>query len=169
MSKLKWFERKFDFHLGPDSFPTLLERLVGTPARLDEKCRSLPPDLLTLRIEGAWTIKQHIGHLSDLEPLWQKRIEDILAGKPEMLAADLENRKTHEANHNDASLNDLLAEFRKLRLQTIAMAGNLGDADLTRSSFHPRLKKPMRIIDLFEFVAEHDDHHLAKISEIMRA
>jgi uncharacterized damage-inducible protein DinB len=167
MKMLKWFDRKFDFCLAPDSFPNLAERLVGTPARLEEKCRSLSPGLLTLSMEGAWTVKQHIGHLSDLEPLWQKRIEDILAGKPEMLAADLENRKTHEANHNEASLDDLQSEFRKLRFQTLAMADKLGDDDLTRSSFHPRLKTPMRIIDLFLFVAEHDDHHLAKISEII--
>jgi predicted short-subunit dehydrogenase-like oxidoreductase (DUF2520 family) len=30
-----------------------------------------------------------------------------------------------------------------------------------RTSLHPRLKRPMRLIDLCFFVAEHDDHHLA--------
>jgi uncharacterized damage-inducible protein DinB len=169
MSLSKWFDRKFDFTGGPDSFPSLLERLSGTPARLEEKCSSLSPDRLTLRLAGSWTIKENIGHLSDLETLWQKRIEDILSGKPEMLAADLENRKTHEANHNAAPVDDLLTAFRKLRLQTINMVEPLGDDELSKSSFHPRLKKPMRIIDLFLFVAEHDDHHLARISEIIRA
>jgi hypothetical protein len=65
-----------------------------TPARLEEKCKPLPADLLTRSLAGSWTIKENIGHLSDLETLWQKRIGDILSGKPEMLAADLENRKT---------------------------------------------------------------------------
>jgi hypothetical protein len=36
------------------------------------------------------------------------------------------------------------------------------------SALHPRLKTPMRIIDLFLFVAEHDDHHLARITELAR-
>jgi len=29
------------------------------------------------------------------------------------------------------------------------------------------MKKSMRTIDLLTFVAEHDDHHLAKITEII--
>jgi len=37
-----------------------------------------------------------------------------------------------------------------------------------KSALHPRLKTPMRTMDLFLFVAEHDDHHLAKISEIIK-
>ena len=33
---------------------------------------------------------------------------------------------------------------------------------------HPRLKKEMRVLDLAFFIAEHDDHHLARISELIR-
>jgi len=42
------------------------------------------------------------------------------------------------------------------------------DELVERSAFHPRLKKPMRIIDLAFFVAEHDDYHLAKITAAKR-
>ncbi len=38
-----------------------------------------------------------------------------------------------------------------------------------RSAHHPRLNRPMRILDLMVFAAEHDDHHLARISELLRA
>ncbi len=31
---------------------------------------------------------------------------------------------------------------------------------------HPRLKQPMSMVDLFFFIAEHDDHHLARIREV---
>jgi hypothetical protein len=34
---------------------------------------------------------------------------------------------------------------------------------------HPRLKQPMRLVDHLYFVAEHDDHHLATIREMMEA
>jgi len=43
---------------------------------------------------------------------------------------------------------------------------DLKEEDVFKSALHPRLKIPMRTIDLFIFVAEHDDHHLAKIIEI---
>ena len=32
----------------------------------------------------------------------------------------------------------------------------------------PRLRTPMRLIDLGFFVAEHDDHHLARITELLK-
>jgi hypothetical protein len=34
---------------------------------------------------------------------------------------------------------------------------------------HPRLKQPMRLVDHLFFVAEHDDHHLALIRELLDA
>jgi hypothetical protein len=34
---------------------------------------------------------------------------------------------------------------------------------------HPRLKQPMRLVDHLYFVAEHDDHHLARIWEMIEA
>jgi hypothetical protein len=36
-----------------------------------------------------------------------------------------------------------------------------------RSMLHPRLKKPMRLVDHLHFAAEHDDHHLAKIWDLI--
>jgi hypothetical protein len=37
-----------------------------------------------------------------------------------------------------------------------------------RTAHHPRLDRPMRVMDLAVFVAEHDDHHLARITELRR-
>ena len=36
-----------------------------------------------------------------------------------------------------------------------------------RTSLHMRLKQSMRLVDHLYFVAEHDDHHLAKIGELI--
>lgn len=43
----------------------------------------------------------------------------------------------------------------------------LTDEQLTYSALHPRLKTPMRVIDLAYFVAEHDDHHLSRVRELL--
>jgi hypothetical protein len=32
---------------------------------------------------------------------------------------------------------------------------------------HPRLKQPMRLVDHLYFVVEHDDHHVARIWEMI--
>src|SRR5437868_1098992 len=121
MKQVKWFERIFDFNTEENNFPSIIERLAGTPLRLEEKCRTIPGDLLAISINNTWTIKQNIGHLADLEPLWQGRIEDIVNDSPELRPADLQNKKTEEANHNETPIDDLLETFRRLRSQTLTM------------------------------------------------
>ena len=86
------------------ALPNILERLRGSPARLEERVRSLPPATLTARHQDTWSIQENIGHLRDLEPLWIRRAEQVLAGETELAVADLTNRGTDEANHNAAPL-----------------------------------------------------------------
>jgi len=105
--------------------------------------------------------------LLDLEPLWMARVDDYLAGAAELTTADLSNRKTDEAQHNQGRIEDILAEFRNARVQPVDRVGGLDAALFARSIPHPRLKKPMRLVDHLYFVAEHDDHHLARISELL--
>ena len=168
MGQVEWFSRKFDFSSEQNIFPSIIERLAGTPVRLEEKLRSLPQEALSVRIKDAWTIKENAGHLSDLEPLWQGRLDDILTGKKDLRPTDLQNTKTSSANHDAVPTEELLGRFRTMRTETIKMLERLDDRQIFSSALHPRLKTPMRTMDLFLFVAEHDDHHLARITELAR-
>jgi uncharacterized damage-inducible protein DinB len=168
MQQVKWFDRSFNFNNDQNIFPSLIERLMGTPARLEEKLITIPPDLLISRINNTWSIKENIGHLIDLEPLWQGRFEDIKNGEPELRPTDLSNRKTDLENHNSKPIDDLLKRFRTIRNQTLFMLQDIDEQTILKSALHPRLKTPMRTMDLFLFVAEHDDHHLARITEISK-
>ena len=118
--------------------------------------------------ENKWSAKEHIGHLIDLETLWQGRLEDILNGEEFLRTTDLENKKTDEANHNKESIKSLLDSFRKIREKTISDLEKLTETQILKTALHPRLKTPMRAIDLFLFVAEHDDHHLVSVQEILK-
>jgi uncharacterized damage-inducible protein DinB len=158
-----WFERKFEFNFSAELFPTLCVRLLGTPPRLEEMLRSRPRDLLIARREEKWSIQEQVGHLLDLESLWSARLADFLEGKPQLSVADLQNRKTHEANHNARPLNDILEEFRTARTAFADRLDALDHTGIAHTLSHPRLQQPMRLVDHLYFVAEHDDHHLAKI------
>lgn len=168
MQQTNWFSREFNFASEQNIFPSIIERLSGTPARLEEKAASITEAILSQRVNGTWTIKENIGHLIDLEPLWQDRLEDILEGREELRPTDLQNRKTHEAGHNEVSLEILLQRFREIRTKTISLLHPLSEEQVFQSALHPRLKTPMRTMDLFLFVAEHDDHHLARITELTK-
>jgi len=164
-----WFERKFDFSFPVEQYPVVCVRLRGTPVRLEEMVRGVPRDVLLEKPDGKWSAQEHAGHLLDLEPLWLARVEDFLRDGDTLTVADLSNRKTHEAHHNTRELTGILAQFREARLRLMDRAATFEPALFARARLHPRLKQPMRLVDHLYFVAEHDDHHLAKIWELTHA
>ncbi len=104
----------------------------------------------------------------DLDPLWLARVGDYVAGSAQLTAADLQNRKTDEANYNARPLEKILAEFRAARAKLLKRVDEVRCLRYLRESIpHPRLKTPMRLVDHLYFVAEHDDHHLARIWELI--
>ena len=169
MKPVNWFERKFDFSGEQNIMPGLIERLEGTPVRIREKLRKIDPSIYKLQRDNKWSILEHIGHLGDLEPLWQARLDDILSDKKELRPTDLQNTQTTMAGHNEKDVSFLIERFEQLRYATIASIKLLTEEEIFRSALHPRLKTPMRTMDHFLFVAEHDDHHLVKITEIAKS
>src|SRR6516225_332544 len=80
----RWFDRRFELGLPPEAIPEIIERLRGTPARLEERLPEVPPDVLIERYEGKWSIQENAVHLFDIEPLWEGRLDDLLAGSREL-------------------------------------------------------------------------------------
>jgi uncharacterized damage-inducible protein DinB len=141
--------------------------LRGTPARLEDTLRGHPREILIAKAQGKWSAQEHAGHLLDLEPLWLARLEDYLAGSSQLTEADLSNRKTDEANHNARPPDEILTGFRTAREGLLDRVGEVDQSLFGASIPHPRLKVPMRLVDHLYFVAEHDDHHLAHIWELV--
>jgi uncharacterized damage-inducible protein DinB len=147
--------------------PNLRARLRGTPARLEEALRGRAHEILIRKEQGKWSAQEHAGHLLDLEALWLARVEDYLAGSEQLTVADLRNRKTDEANHNSRPLEQILTEFRAARGGLLKGLEDVDASLFARAITHPRLKTPMRLVDHLYFVAEHDDHHLARMWELV--
>jgi uncharacterized damage-inducible protein DinB len=163
-----WFDRKFEFTFPVEQYPNLCVRLRGTPVRLEETLRGVSRDVLVVKPGDKWSTQEHVGHLLDLESLWMARVDDFIKGADTLTVADLTNRKTHEANHNARPLAEILAEFRRARLRFVDRLEKFEPDLFARSMLHPRLKQSMRLVDHLYFVAEHDDHHMATIWEIIR-
>lgn len=164
-----WFERKFELSFPLELFPNVCMRLRGTPARIEEALRGRSREVLISKPQEKWSAQEHAGHMADLEPLWLARVDDYVAGTTQLTVADLKNRKTHEANHNARPLEQILVEFRSARERLLRRLDILDTSTFARSIAHPRLKTPMRLVDHLFFVAEHDDHHLARMWELINA
>lgn len=165
MEITKWFDRKFDFHFGMEAFPGLLQRLEKSADKVREIIREIPEQELNYKPGGKWSIKEHIGHLWILEPLWQKRFSEIKENKTEMSPADLNNTATDEALFNQYAIEKIVNGFERERKDTVHLLKRFSGKDFQYSLYHPRLKQLMRIIDLMYFVAEHDEHHFINSAE----
>jgi hypothetical protein len=162
---LPWLEYRWTFDFPTGMFRAVLERLRGTPARLEELVRGASPAAMARRAGGKWSAQNGAGHLWVVDALWQIRLREFLAGAATLTAADMGNRATEASAYDEQPLPAILAGFRAARAETVAMLDPLTLADAGRVARHPRLDREIRLVDLCFFAAEHDDHHLAVIRE----
>jgi len=166
MNNGKWFDRSFDLSFGAERYGAIYDQLAGAPARLRQAVVGVREELLVDKPGGKWSIKEQAGHLFIMEPLWRVRFQDILEQKPVLTVADLNNAATSEAGFNGFPIGELLERFVAARGETMRLLDRIDALDMQRTSLHPRLKQPMRVMDLAYFVAEHDDHHIEIVKEL---
>jgi hypothetical protein len=164
----RWVERVFRLDFPVERYAELIERLARTPARLKALTDSLADRELVTRHEGKWSIQENVGHLLDLEVLFMGRLDDYEIGLEELRPADMSNRATDAAGHNDRDIGELLAEFEQTRARLVKRLAKLSPDAFSRSAFHRRLDVQMRLVDMCYFQAEHDDHHIAKIERLCK-
>jgi uncharacterized damage-inducible protein DinB len=168
IEQIKWFDRAFTFDQPLGVLPCILERLRGASVRALEISTSYPTDLLRHRSSGHWSMQEHLGHLFVLDELHNSRIDDYIGGASMLRPADLKNRKTTEANFNAQDIASIVSDFREARERFVTRLESVDESVLSRSAIHPRIKIPMRLLDMAIFVAEHDDHHFAMMRGLAR-
>jgi uncharacterized damage-inducible protein DinB len=163
MKKLEWFQRQFNFGIQPGMLPFILERLEGTIVRIEAKVKNIPEEILSARINDKWSIKQNLAHLAEVDEIAIKRIDEIRKGISPMSPAVFEPAK----DYNAQPVREVIDYFIANRTDNLNLFRNLRDDDAEKYSEHPRLKVKMNPVDLAYFHAEHDDHHLVRITEIL--
>jgi hypothetical protein len=159
---MKWFERTFTFGLPTGMLPFCLERLEGTLPRIEQKVRGVSNQVLSHQPGGRWSVKQTIGHLSEVDEIALKRIGEMVNGIEVMSPAVFEPKQ----DYNAMEIDQVIALFAGARRKNLDRYRSLTAQELMRSSLHPRLKVMMTPVDLAWFDAEHDDHHLVGISDL---
>jgi uncharacterized damage-inducible protein DinB len=167
--RIPWMQRTFRFDFPWELFPEQLERVRGTPVRAAALVAGLPQAVLAQRVGERWSIQENIGHLADLdEELFLHRIGEYEQGVTTLKAADMSNATTNNARHNERAIADVLERFVAARRRTVQKLELLPRELFGRAALHPRLKTPMRLVDLVFFNAEHDDYHMAHITQLKR-
>ena len=162
MNEVPWFERKLSFGYPKELLPYFLERIEGTIIRIEKKVSKLDDATLSTKLNEKWSIKENIGHLAEVDEIANRRIGEMIAGVAVLSPAVFEPK-----DYNPWPIEKVVDFFRASREANLKTYRGIAQNDLLKSSLHPRLKVQMTPVDLAWFDAEHDDHHLVKINEII--
>ena len=113
--------------------------------------------------EGKWTIRQIIGHLIDGERVFGYRVLCIARGETQNLPSFDENEYMVNAPYENVELEDLLSEFRLVRLSTIAMLRTLDETAWTRMGMANGA--PVSVRALAYIMVGHTRHHMGVLRE----
>ena len=164
MKRFEWFDRQFTFGLPKEMLPFYLERLEGTIARIEQKVKGVDDKILSENLNGKWSIKQNIGHLAEVDQVGFKRIDEMTSGLAVLSPAVFEPQ-----DYNPWPIEKVFGFFIQTRRANLDKYKKLSEEQVMKSSLHPRLKVQLTPVDLAWFDAEHDDHHLVKINDILEA
>jgi DinB family protein len=126
---------------------------VLDPLSEEEACYRFGPN--------EWSIKEMIGHVSDVERVFSYRLLRISRNDPTPLPGFEQNDYVRESNFDDCELADLLQEFELLRRANILAIHRMTDEMIERRGTASGAAVSAR--GLIYMMAGHVEHHLASL------
>jgi rubrerythrin len=151
-------------HLGQLPPSEILAILQGGPERVAAAFASLDEtQLRTKPSPEEWSPKEIVGHLLEVERLFVRRVQAVLASEPPaMLDSPVPPWKLHiGVGYEDMPALELLVRFRKTREDTVALVAELQPADWGRTGTVGGTA--VTVVDLGTWLANHDRGHLAQL------
>ena len=140
--------------------PVLRSQIDALDLLLDQ----VTPERETYRYaEGKWSIREVIGHLIDGERVFGYRALCIARGENQNLPGFDEKEYMLSAPYNRVDLEDLMSEFRLVRLSNIAMLRNLDEEAWSRMG--TANDAPVSVRALAFIMGGHIRHHMGVLSE----
>lgn len=165
---IPWTQREFTFDQPIGVFPAVLERLRGTPSRAATLVTGISEEILGTRVNEKWSVKEHLGHLVDLQTLDETRLREFQNRVLVLSKADMGNSATEHGNHRETPVAEILDKMRIGRNAMVHQLEVMTEEEVAVAAMHPRLQRSMRLLDWAYFIAEHDDHHLAYVARAIR-
>ena len=131
---------------------------------LDVLLEGVAPDRETYRYaEGKWSIRELVGHLIDGERMFGYRVLCIARGETQNLPGFDQDQYMLTAPFDRIDLEDLLSEFRLVRLSNIAMLRTLDEAAWMRMGMANDSAVSVRA--LVYIMVGHVRHHMNVLRE----
>lgn len=140
------------------------EQLVDQLAEVERSFGALDDSAALARYSpGKWSIKEVLGHLVDVERIFSYRLLRVSRGDVTPLPGFDENAYVPPAHFDERPLRDLAAEFRAVRLSSVALVNGLPATSW--SSIGHADGKPVSARALVYIIVGHVAHHLGVLRE----
>lgn len=107
--------------------------------------------------EGKWSLKTVVGHIADVERLWQYRIFRIARGDARELSGYDRNIFAEHSPAEQLTISEVLKDYSAVRQSTLTLFSSLGEEALLRKgefNDHPLSARAAAYI-----IAGHEIHH----------
>ena len=143
-----------------DILPVLRSQIDALELLFD---RTKPEQETYRYAEGKWSIREVAGHLIDGERMFGYRALCVARGDTQNLPGFDENEYMISAPFDRIELEDLLSEFRLVRLSNIAMLRNLDETGWTRMGMANGA--PVSVRALAYIMVGHVRHHMGVLRD----
>jgi uncharacterized damage-inducible protein DinB len=144
-----------------------IERLQRTPRDLEDALSGRCEETYARRpAEGAWSAKEVICHLRDIEEAYLARIRLILANHEPTLVMLEPDRWVAERQYDRQDTIRALVAFRLLRDETLALVSTLTPEQWEKAGLHPARGR-MTVRRIVHSTAKHDDGHLEQLKRAL--
>lgn len=147
--------------LGPSTIVRRLDQAVGTLRALVE---GLDDELLAQPV-GGLSLKQLVGHLTDMDVVFRERAWLILETESPRLPAAHPPTLSRAAAYRTQPIADLLEAFQSSRQQTLSLLRGLTQAAWHRTGHHVTLGT-IPLTHQGNWVVEHERAHLVEMAQI---
>lgn len=156
----------------PDDAPQLqaaLALLEKTPQLLKTLLADVDQQTLAWKpAADRWSIGEILAHLADLEQVYGRRVQRIVAEDSPALDKYDQNRAAAEGRYSRPDPEDSLASFTETREATLAFLSMLPPGAAGRAGRHSELGL-VTLSEMLHEMACHDLGHLRQIAELYRA
>ena len=141
----------------------IIEALRLLPERVSEEVKGLSEEELRFRpSEGAWSLKEVIGHVRDFAEIDHDRLCRMIRQESPFLPGYDQEALVRERNYQEANLQAVLDELASFRRQTVQVLTELVDASWTRTGRHQE-RGIFSIRQHVERLVRHEAVHLEHI------
>jgi hypothetical protein len=112
---------------------------------------------------GKWSLKQVIGHIIDVERVFQYRALAFARNDPARLPSMEQDDYIDGANFDDRSMADLIEEYCLVRLSGVALFASFDDDILMRTGVASDVEFSVRSVPYI--LAGHNIHHINVITD----